>query len=252
MARVVMAVPLVAAPLLLAATLAAGGIPCRGSQLLAELCPPRGDCESMTTHDLRAVVRQLESRLEAVETAQTDDTPLGTPIDIAPPAPPVPPSPALNVEEICADGVAPFGGQYPFWGTDTFTVSIRNLLVAFKQCPGCPPPYNWYPALSGCPRGFVVGFEGLEPFDTTESLITPGGNGTGSACRDETCVSLPRPARAYLPGVTYAPVGVYLKGSGAYGAAAAANLQNLADGRAADEVDIGVGEPIDLAKNGLR
>ena len=135
MARVVMmmAVPLVAAPLLLAATLAG---PCRGSQLLAELCPPRGDCESMTTRDLRAVVRQLESRLEAVETAQTDDTPLGTPIDIAPPAPPVPPSPALNVEEICADGVAPFGGQYPFWGTDTFTVSFPRRTSSSSRAPG--------------------------------------------------------------------------------------------------------------------
>mmetsp|Transcript_8273 Transcript_8273/g.18911 ORF Transcript_8273/g.18911 Transcript_8273/m.18911 type:complete len:186 (+) Transcript_8273:221-778(+) len=141
--------------------------------------------------------------------AQQQDTGIGTPIDVVPPSPPPPPvSPQLNVEEICADGVAPYGGIYPFWGTDLRRVADRNLAVAFKQCAGCPPPHNFFPAITGCPRGFVVGYDGLVPFDTTTSLIPPGEEGAGSACTDETCFSWPRPASEYRPGVVYAPIGI--------------------------------------------
>ena len=145
--------------------------------------------------------------------AQQQDTGIGTPIDVVPPSPPPPPvsppvSPQLNVEEICVDGVAPYGGIYPFWGTDLRRVADRKLAVAFKQCAGCPPPHNFFPAITGCPRGFVVGYDGLVPFDTTTSLIPPGEEGAGSACTDETCFSWPLPASEYRPGVVYAPIGI--------------------------------------------
>ena len=106
---------------------------------LSILCPPNGDCSTLTEPELLALIGEVENLIGDIGDGTSPlppgfgDIPIGAPIDLAPPPPP---PPVLDERECRAGAYAKPGTYNPGW----------------QPCSGCPPPNNWF-RFGECPQG---------------------------------------------------------------------------------------------------